>query len=34
MLKVAVIVGSTRQNRFADTPVQWLMEGAAARSDL
>jgi len=34
MLKVAVIVGSTRQNRFADTPVQWLVEGAAARSDL
>jgi NAD(P)H-dependent FMN reductase len=34
MLKIAVIVGSTRQNRFADTPVQWLVEGAAARSDL
>jgi NAD(P)H-dependent FMN reductase len=34
MLKVAVIVGSTRQNRFADTPVQWLVEGAAARFDL
>lgn len=34
MLKVALIVGSTRQNRFADTPVQWLREGAAARSDL
>jgi NAD(P)H-dependent FMN reductase len=34
MLKVAVIVGSTRPNRFADKPVQWLGEGAAARSDL
>jgi NAD(P)H-dependent FMN reductase len=34
MLKVAVIVGSTRPNRFADKPVQWLVEGAAARSDL
>src|SRR5260370_10874883 len=34
MLKVAVIVGSTRQNRFADTPVKWLVEGAAARTDL
>jgi NAD(P)H-dependent FMN reductase len=34
MLRVALIVGSTRQNRFADTPVQWLVEGAAARSDL
>jgi NAD(P)H-dependent FMN reductase len=34
MLKVGLIVGSTRQNRFADTPVAWLVEGAAARSDL
>jgi NAD(P)H-dependent FMN reductase len=34
MLKVALIVGSTRPNRFADTPLQWLVEGAAARSDL
>jgi NAD(P)H-dependent FMN reductase len=34
MLKVGLIVGSTRQNRFADTPAQWLVEGAAQRSDL
>jgi NAD(P)H-dependent FMN reductase len=29
-----MIVGSTRQNRFANTPVKWLVEGAAARTDL
>jgi NAD(P)H-dependent FMN reductase len=34
MLKLGMIVGSTRPNRFADTPVQWLVEGAAARADL
>jgi NAD(P)H-dependent FMN reductase len=34
MLNVGMIVGSTRQNRFADTPVRWLLEGAAARDDL
>jgi len=34
MLTVGLIVGSTRPNRFADTPVQWLVEGASARSDL
>jgi NAD(P)H-dependent FMN reductase len=34
MLKVGLIVGSTRPNRFADTPAQWLVEGAQARSDL
>jgi NAD(P)H-dependent FMN reductase len=34
MLKVGLIVGSTRPNRFADTPVKWLVEGAAARTDL
>jgi NAD(P)H-dependent FMN reductase len=34
MLKIGMIVGSTRQNRFADTPVKWLVEGAAARTDL
>src|ERR1700674_2263153 len=34
MLNVGLIVGSTRQNRFADTPVKWLVEGAAARTDL
>jgi NAD(P)H-dependent FMN reductase len=34
MLKVGLIVGSTRPNRFADTPARWLVEGASARSDL
>jgi NAD(P)H-dependent FMN reductase len=34
MLQVAVIVGSTRPNRFADVPVKWLVEGAARRPDL
>jgi NAD(P)H-dependent FMN reductase len=34
MLNVGMIVGSTRPNRFADTPVQWLVEGASARTDL
>jgi NAD(P)H-dependent FMN reductase len=34
MLKVGLIVGSTRQNRFADIPTQWLVEGAAERTDL
>jgi NAD(P)H-dependent FMN reductase len=34
MLKVGLIVGSTRQNRFGDTPVKWLIEGAAARTYL
>jgi NAD(P)H-dependent FMN reductase len=34
MLKIGMIIGSTRQNRFADTPVKWLVEGAAARTDL
>src|SRR5258708_7352017 len=34
MLKVGLIVGSTRPNRFADAPVQWLAEGASARRDL
>jgi NAD(P)H-dependent FMN reductase len=34
MLRVGLIVGSTRVNRFADRPVQWLIEGASARPDL
>src|SRR6266404_300946 len=34
MLKVGLIVGSTRPNRFADTPARWLVEGASARRDL
>ena len=34
MLKVGLIVGSTRPNRFADIPVPWLVEGASSRRDL
>ena len=34
MLKVGLIVGSTRPNRFADIPVKWLVEGASERRDL
>jgi NAD(P)H-dependent FMN reductase len=34
MPKAALIVGSTRKNRFADIPARWLVEGASARSDL
>jgi NAD(P)H-dependent FMN reductase len=34
MLKIGFIVGSTRPNRFADKPVQWILDGASRRSDL
>ncbi|WP_223542717.1 NADPH-dependent FMN reductase [Pseudomonas sp. BF-RE-26] len=34
MLRIALIVGSTRPNRFADKPVEWLVEGAKARTDV
>jgi NAD(P)H-dependent FMN reductase len=34
MLSIGLIVGSTRANRFADTPAQWLVEGAAERADM
>ena len=34
MLNTALIVGSTRPNRFADKVVPWVVEGASARSDL
>ncbi len=33
MLEIALIVGSTRPNRFADRPAAWIVEGAKARSD-
>lgn len=33
MLNIALIVGTTRPNRFADTPAQWLAAGAAERQD-
>jgi NAD(P)H-dependent FMN reductase len=34
MLKTGLIVGSTRQHRFADLAVKWVLEGAAKRHDL
>jgi NAD(P)H-dependent FMN reductase len=34
MLKVGMIVGSTRPNRFADNVAPWVVEGASARRDL
>lgn len=33
MLKLALIVGSTRPNRFADRPKDWVVDGAKARTD-
>ncbi|MSO70447.1 MAG: NADPH-dependent oxidoreductase [Alphaproteobacteria bacterium] len=33
MLNIALIVGSTRPNRFADKPKDWIVEGAKARTD-
>ena len=32
--KIAIVVGSTRPNRFADKPVAWLAEIAKKRSDV
>ncbi len=32
--RIAVIVGSTRASRFADTPAQWILKQAQARSDM
>jgi NAD(P)H-dependent FMN reductase len=34
MLKIGLIVGSTRPNRFADTPARWIEAGAAARGGI
>ena len=34
MLKVGMIVGSTRPNRFADTPSRWMVDGASKRQDI
>ncbi|WP_106744537.1 NADPH-dependent FMN reductase [Yoonia maritima] len=31
--KIAVIIGSTRETRFADKPAAWLMKQAEARDD-
>lgn len=33
MLKLALIIGSTRPQRFADTPARWIVDGAAGRDD-
>lgn len=32
--KIAVIVGSTRQGRFADNPANWIYEQAKSRGDV
>lgn len=34
MLNVGLIVGSTRPNRFADRPLQWIVNAAQSRRDL
>jgi NAD(P)H-dependent FMN reductase len=34
MLKIGLIVGSTRPNRFADVPARWIEDGAARRGDI
>lgn len=31
---VAIIIGSTRDTRFADKPAQWMLETAQARDDM
>lgn len=33
MLKLALIIGSTRPNRFADIPAKWIADAAAKRDD-
>ena len=32
--KIALIIGSTRDARFADKPAQWMLEKAQARTDM
>lgn len=32
--KIAVIIGSTRPTRFADTPAQWILKQVQARDDM
>ncbi|MCB9993207.1 MAG: NAD(P)H-dependent oxidoreductase [Hyphomicrobiaceae bacterium] len=34
MLKIGVIIGSTRQTRFADVPAKWIFDLASQRPDL
>jgi NAD(P)H-dependent FMN reductase len=33
-VKIALIVGSTRPNRFADVPARWIEQGSAERLDM
>ncbi len=32
--RIALIIGSTRPTRFADTPAQWMLKQAQARDDM
>lgn len=32
--RIALIIGSTRRTRFADTPAQWMLKQAQARDDM
>jgi NAD(P)H-dependent FMN reductase len=32
--RIALIIGSTRSTRFADTPARWMLEQARARGDM
>ena len=32
--KIALIIGSTRDARFADIPAQWMLTQAKARTDM
>lgn len=34
MSKIGIILSSTRDNRFADTPARWVYDAAAKRGDL
>ncbi len=34
MPRIALIIGSTRDTRFADKPAQWVLEKAKARDDM
>lgn len=34
MVRIAVIIGSTREARFADKPAQWIFALASAREDM
>lgn len=34
MPKIAIIISTTRETRFADKPAQWIYDAASARSDL